>query len=115
MASPIRFVVISELRESTNPLYYIVVFTTITWVCLLLAFPIVSNVDIVYDYSLVLFAIWAVLPVAMAYDVGILRQRLAVPAKFALPLIALSALPIVAPVAGVTYLVFRARVVKQAE
>lgn len=106
---------ISELRESTNPLYYIVVFTIITWVCLLLLIPIVNDADVVYEYFLLVFAIWAVLPVAMAYDVGILRQRLPVPAKFAIPLIALSALPIVAPVAGVAYLVFRARIIQQSK
>ena len=98
-----------------NPLYYIVVFTTVAWACLLLAVPVVNDADIVYEYFLLVFAIWAVLPVAMAYDVGILRQQLPVPAKFAIPLIVLSALPIVAPIAGMMYILFRARVVRSPE
>jgi len=107
--------VISGLRESTNPLYYIVVFTTITWICLLLVVPVVNDAGIVYEYFLLVFAIWAVLPVAMAFDVGILRQRFSVPAKYAIPLIVLSALPIVAPIAGVAYVLFRAQVVRPLE
>lgn len=106
---------ISNLRKSANPLYYIVVFTTVAWICLLLAVPVVNDAGIVYEYFLFVFAIWAVLPVAMAYDVGILRQRLPVPGKLAIPFIILSALPIVAPIAGVTYVLFRARVVSSRE
>ena len=109
------YTVISGLRDATNPLYHITVFTTVTWVFLLFAVPIINGVGLVYEYFLLIFAIWAVLPVAMAFDVGILRQRFPVSAKFAIPLIALSALPIVAPIAGIIYIVFRARVVHSPE
>jgi len=101
-------------REATNPLYHIVVLATALWVVFLLAVPFVNGAGFLYEYFLAVFAIWAVLPVAMAFDVGILRQRFAVPARITVPLIFLSALPVVAPLAGGAYVAYRARIVAPA-
>ena len=105
---------LSGLREETNPLYYIVVLTTGLWLLSFVVPPVVNQLNIVSEYFLAVFAIWAVMPVAMAFDVGILRQRFAVPARITVPLIFLSALPVVAPLAGGAYVAYRARIVAPA-
>ena len=102
---------LSGFREETNPLYYIVVVTTGLWLLSFVVPPVVNRMGVVSEYFMVVFVIWAVMPVAMAFDVGILRQKFALPARYCLPLIILSTVPIVAPLAGGAWILYRARVV----
>ena len=102
---------LSGLREETNPLYYIVTLTTGLWLLSFVVPPIVNQLSIVSEYFLAVFAIWAVMPVAMAFDVGILRQKFALPARYSILLIVLSSVPIVAPLAGSAWILYRAHVV----
>ena len=75
---------LSGLREETNPLYYIVILTTGLWLLSFVVPPVVNQLNIVSEYFLAVFAIWAVMPVAMAFDVGILRQKFALPARYSI-------------------------------
>lgn len=99
------------LTDATNPLYYIVVLTTVIWAGALLALPLVSGTALFSWYALLVFANWAVLPVAMAFDVGILRQRFAVSAPISIALVVTTAIPGVAVLGGGAYILYRSRVV----
>jgi len=102
---------LAGLRTESNPLYQIVVLTTALWLLSFALVPFVNASGLVSEYFMGVFMIWAVLPVAMAFDIGILRQKFAVSARISLPLILVSAVPLVAPVAGLVYVAYRSRVV----
>ncbi|WP_049903176.1 hypothetical protein [Halococcus agarilyticus] len=105
----------SGLYEATNPLYYIVIVSTLVWVCALAAVPLVNAAGLVAEYYLVVLANWAVLPVAMAFDIGIVRQRFGFSAPVSILFIVFSAIPVVAVFGGGGYVLYRARVVAPSE
>lgn len=102
---------LSNYRKSSNPLYYIVILSTTIWIVSLLVIPLVNTAGLVSEYYLAVLANWAVLPVAMAFDIGILRQRYGFSSWISIGIIAVSTIPIIASLAGVGYLIFRSRVV----
>lgn len=102
---------LERLRMDTNPLYYIVVLTTTLWILSFAVIPFVNSFGLANEYTIAVFAIWGVLPVAMTFDVGILRQRYSMSILCCLLLIFVSAMPLIAPLSGVTYIWYRARVV----
>lgn len=104
---------IDGLRRETNPLYYLVLLTTVLWIGGLLVFSFARDETALTGSVYLLFGIWAVLPIAMSFDVGIVRQKYATSIPLSVLLIIAAAIPPVSPLAGVTYVLYRSRVVSE--
>lgn len=98
------------LRE-TNPLYYIVLFATAVWFVSILILTFTRDSSLVTWTLYVVFVTWPVLPIAMSFDVGILRQKYSVSIKVAVLLVIATTLPPIAPLAGGLYVYYRSGIV----
>jgi len=102
---------IGGLRRETNPLYYLVLLTTVLWISGLLVFSFAQEETVLTGSVYLLFGIWTVLPIAMSFDAGIVRQKFAMSIPLSILLIIAAAIPPVSPLAGVAYVLYRSRVV----
>jgi len=106
---------IGGLRQETNPMYYIVLLTTVIWVGALFAFALAREQVVLSGSIYLILGVWAVLPVAMSFDVGILRQKYALSAPLCILLIVVAAVPPVSLLGGVGYVIYRSSVVGRTE
>lgn len=104
----------SRYARETNPLYYIVVLATAVWFVTILVLTFVTDSSVVTYTLVVAFATWPVLPIAMSFDVGIVRQKHSFSIKLAVLLIVAATLPPIAPLAGGLYIYYRTEVVSSA-